>query len=441
MKELLKRLNALLAKGIATKSEKDAIKKELEALDTDEQEIVADKVEAVNGLPEEEKDEEVEKILSKYFSQTKSELSAELKKELEAYIKEQKDLADKKAGLFAKDVKDNRAVANAKFKSTFMALINNDETALKEMTTDATGSPYTGYNVDSELSAEIRHLMTEYGVARREMTAIPLVKNEYKANSLAVDPYLFWVDEGGVIKSTEVVLGQDSLKLKKLGAIVALTRELIEDGEIDLFGFIAGRLAEGFAKYEDRAFFTGAGSLDSDNGGFTGLLNDSNINEYVMDATSIESITPEDLNKVIDKTPSGALTGSKWYLNRTIKSILRVMKDGDGRYLYQPLSTMGPESLNGYPIVDVEVMPTRDDDDADTSFILFGNLKRACIFGYKSGIEAKRFDAGSIRNVADNADINLITTDREAIRWVERVGYFTVLPTALTKLTTGSVSE
>jgi hypothetical protein len=85
-------------------------------------------------------------------------------------------------------------------------------------------------------------------------------------------------------------------------------------------------------------------------------------------------------------------------------------------------------------------MPTKTDTDADTSFVLFGDLKKACILGYKGAITAKRFDAGIFRNVAGNADINLITTDREAIRWTERVGYIIVLPSAITKLTTGSVS-
>jgi len=50
-------------------------------------------------------------------------------------------------------------------------------------------------------------------------------------------------------------------------------------------------------------------------------------------------------------------------------------------------------------------------------------LKKGCIFGQKGGLRVEKFDAGTIRNVANNADINLITTDRQAVRFVERVGY------------------
>ena len=446
MKDLLKKIKSLVAKGFATKSEKEAIKKELEALDETEQEVLEDKVAEVDALPEEEEaGDEVEKMLKSLIKNstatTKSEILSELKSEIKEWMDGQKELMEKKAGIYAKEVKDERKMANAKFKATCLALVSKDESKMKEMSTDATGTPYAGYTVDSELSAEIRHLITQYGVARREMSTIQLTKNEYKANSLVTEPTLFWVDEGSVIGSTQVVLGQESLKLKKLGAIVALTSELIDDAEVDLFAFVAGRLAEGFAKAEDLAFFTGAGDNDTTNGKFTGLLNNEDINEYVMDASSIESITVEDLNSVVDKTPSGALSGAKWYLHRSMKSILRTLKDGEGRYIYQPLSPSGFENILGYPVVEVEVFPTRTDDDEETPFMLFGDLKKACIFGYKGGIEADMFEAGSIKNVAGNADINLITTDRKAIRWIERVGYITILPGAVTRLLTGSISK
>lgn len=446
MLELLKKLKSLMAKGFATKAEKEAVKKELESLSEEEKEVVSDKVSEVEALPEEEKaDEEVEKMLKVLIknssANTKSEILAEVKSEIKEWMSSQKELMEKKAGVYAKEVEGERKMANAKFKATCMALVSGDESKMKEMSTDATGSPYAGYTVDSELSAEIRHLITEYGVARREMSTIQLTKNEYKANTLITEPTLFWVDEGAVIGSTQVVLGQDSLKLKKLGAIVALTSELIDDAEVDLFSFVAGRLAEGFAKAEDLAFFTGAGEADTTNGKYVGVLNNTDINEYSMTASSIENITVEDLNAVVDATPSGALGNAKWYLHRTMKSIFRTLKDGEGRYIYQPLSPAGFENILGYPVVEVEAFPTRDDDADETPFILFGDLKKACIFGYKGGIEADMFEAGSVRNVANNADINLITTDRKAIRWIERIGYIVILPKAVTRLLTGSISE
>ena len=396
----------------------------------------------------EENETEVEKMLKTLMEKNKTEISSELKSEIKEFMKEQKELMEKKAGAYAPEVAGERKLANAKMKAICMALVSKDDSLIKEMTTDATGTPYAGYIVDSELSAEIRHLTTQYGVARREMTAVPLTKNSYKANTLVTDVSTFWVDEGDNIDSTQIVLGQDSLELKKLGAIVALTRELIEDGEIDLFGFIAQRLAEGFAKAEDEAFFTGAGSEDSGNGGFTGVLNDTNVNSYAMTSSSIEDLTAEDLLGLIDKTPSSVLGSSKFYMHRTIMSIIRKLRtdavsagDGKGDFIYQAPSASGPSTIWGYPVILSEVFPTVSDDAEDTPFIIFGDLRKACLLGYKGGIVADMFDAGTIKNVAGNADINLITSDRKAMRWIERVGFITLLPKAVSVLKTGEVSE
>jgi HK97 family phage major capsid protein len=449
MNKLLKRMKSLIAQGYASKSDKEAIKKELEGLEEDEKEVLEDKASEVESLPEEkEGDENVEKMLKSLLADSKSEISNEVKSDLkanmDAWIKEQKDLMEKKAGLYAPENKskaDKRDIVNNKFKAQCEALVTGNDTKLKEMTTDATGSPYAGYTVDSELSAEIRHLITEYGVARREMTTVQLTKGSYKANNLVTDPTLFWVDEGVAIDSTHVVLGQETLTLEKLGAIVSITRELIEDGEIDLFGFVASRLAEGFAEAEDKAFFVGDGS--STYGEFTGLLESSSGNNYTMavGSDSIQDLTADDLIGMVDATPSGALGNGKFLLHRSVMSIIRTLKDENDNYIYQPISASGPETIWGYPVIYSEVMPSTSDDASETPFVLFGDFKKACIFGYKGGISADMFDAGTVRNVADSADINLITTDRKAMRWIERIGYIAIIPKAVTRLVTGETSE
>ena len=106
--------------------------------------------------------------------------------------------------------------------------------------------------------------------------------------------------------------------------------------------------------------------------------------------------------------------------------------------IFQALSVAGPATIWGRPVVLVESLPAITDTAADTAFVLFGDLKKSSIFGYKGAVSADRFNAGVVRNVADNADINLITTDREAIRWIERVGCLHILPNAVTVLKTAT---
>jgi len=121
-------------------------------------------------------------------------------------------------------------------------------------------------------------------------------------------------------------------------------------------------------------------------------------------------------------------------------SIVRKLKDDNGQYIYQRPSESGPGTIWGKPVVEVEAMPTSVDSAPSKSFVLYGDLKKAAIFGYKGTIRAKMFDAGTVRNVADTDDINLITSDRMAVRFIERVGYTLVLTNAVTKLETGAAS-
>jgi HK97 family phage major capsid protein len=246
---------------------------------------------------------------------------------------------------------------------------------------------------------------------------------------------VYWVDEGSAISSTQIVLGQEDLLLKKLGAIVAITSELLADQEIDLFSFIGSRVAEGFAKAEDEAFFIGDGT--STYGSFTGLLEADDIDDVVMDGdTAFADITTDDLFAMLDASHQSVANTGSFYGHRSIRNIIRNLKDDENRPIYQMPSESGPATVLGRPYIEVEVMPSSADTAAGTPFLIYGDMKKACIFGFKGSLEAKRFDSGMIRNVANSADINLITTDRECIRWTERVGYMRILPGALVRLVT-----
>jgi len=460
MNEFLKLVRELVKKSFATKEEKDKVAKAYDALGEGEKETLKEDKEKVFALPDTNPDDkevtekDVTEMLTKLVGGVEEKTIKAVKEQVDVWLKEQKELIAKKAGLYQPEVKENRKELNAQTRKFLLAVINQDTATTKEiaqknleklgktkeLTTDDTASPYGGYLVDSELSAEIRRIQTEYGVARSEMLALPLSKNSYKANELVTDVTVYWTDEGSAILSTQAVLGQRTLELKKLTAIVAATSELLQDQEIDIFSFIAERVAEGFAKAEDQAFFIGDGT--STYGSFTGILKQTSIvNVVTMAGSTFASMDADDLLDMVDATPTGALEGSKFYLHRKVMSLVRKLKDDDNQYIYQRPSEAGPATIWGYPVKHVEVFPSTT--AAATAFVLFGNLKKGAILGYKGAIDVKRFDAGVIRNVANSADINLITTDREAIRWTSRVGYVQIIQSLnkpLTVLKTASAS-
>ncbi|MCX6785928.1 MAG: phage major capsid protein [Candidatus Komeilibacteria bacterium] len=444
----LKMLKALLKKGFATKAEKEALKAEFSKLKQEEQEPVKEETEQAEKLPEvdplagagggEPSEEKTAELLSNLLRKEAQGIQTNLEVKVKEWLEEHKDLMAKKAGVYQPDIAAKRKGFNEHIRALAKALITGDEAKFKEMTTDAQGTPYAGYVVDSELSAEVRHLMTDYGVARRELTSLQLTKHTYKANELVTDLTVYWVDEGAVISSSQLVLDQNSLSLKKLGVIVTLTSELLEEQEIDLFSLVAERAAEKFARAEDDFVFNGDGT--SDYGSFTGLLLSANVNETVMAGTTFASIDADDLLDMQIDTPAAARARGKYFMHFSIMALVRKLK-AEGDYIFQRPSETGPASIWGKPVVEVEVMPTSGDSAEDTAFVIFGDLKAGALFGYQGAIRAERFDAGVVRNVAANADLNLITTDRKAIRLIERVGYVQLITTLNKPITVLKTAE
>ena len=371
MLEFVKMVKTLIKQGFASVEAKAEVVKLYDAFEADNKELVKSEMEAIKGLPEKAPGNEVEKetkdhlktLIKSIAEGSVTEMMTGLKTELQKFMETQKESKDNKSGIYNSEVAKGRKLLNDKFKRTIKAVYLNDLVSLqelggfadaKEMTTDATGTPYGGYAVDSELSAEIRHLVTEYGVARREMSSLVLSKNSYKANSLTTDVSVVWVDEGGAIGSTQMVLGQDTLELEKLAAIVTITSELLSDEEVDLFRFIAGRVAEGFAEAEDNAFFKGDGT--STYGSFTGILEAGDVNTTTLasGSTGFADLTPEKLLDMQDDTPQGAQNNAKYYMHRSILNVIRKLRadavsasDSAGNFLFQ---APGESNLNCYGI-------------------------------------------------------------------------------------------
>lgn len=450
IKELLAKL---LKKGFATKDEKSMLKVLYKELGDDEKADVINDVNDAEKLPETEEEkekedtEEVSKIVEEKLEEVKEEVEKKLTKSFEEatkkFLDEQKELMEKKAGLFGesdklKDAKANRDALNEKVRNFFKALLVNDVAMLKDMsTTNADG----GYTIDRDFYAEVEHLITQYGVARREMNLITTSKGYIDVNKLLTDVTVYWTAEGAVKKSTGITLDQDKITPAKLTAVVPMTEELLEDTEIDLVGLLSERIAEKQAEKEDLAFFLGDGT--SPFGGFTGIFLESNVNPIVMTGkVEFEDITCDYLSQMIDATPQGALAGAKFYMHRTIRGIIRELKDEDKRYIYQEPSGSQPGSIWTYPVVEVEVLPTRNDlTQIDTPFIGFGNLRKAYWVVLKAGgMKVKMFDAGIVRNTDDDDDLNLITQDMQALRIVTRIGGGGVLTNAFTVLSTDDSS-
>ena len=387
---------------------------------------------------EEEEEEEVkamEDLISKKISERIDAISDQLAaKFLDGVQEQRKKVLDTK-------IKPAVGVGD-KTRDFMKALFDNDRQTLKALSnlSDSAG----GYLVPDELRTEIlRVAEANYGLARRDMRYLPFTGpgNDRRIPALGSSVSVTWTDEAGVKQSTAPDFSIVTQTLKKLAAIVPMTEEILEDSSIDLVALVGQLFAEAVAKEEDVQFFNGTGSP------WTGILRNGNVNVVNIASSDPATISADDLLAMIDATPSGALAGAKFYMNRTVFSKIRKLRSGgsttnDGPYIVEGPTGTTPTSIWSYPVELSDAFPTLSaSSGASRPIVLFGNLKLAAIFGDKQQLRVKLLDQATVNNVANNGTINLAQQDMVAVRIVERVGYVLALPSAVTVLkTTGSSS-
>ena len=361
-------------------------------------------------------------------------------------------LSDGLIAKFMDGVKDARKTAletgeekgkgQEKTRAFMKALIGGDKAGAKAISTATNGvdpdDSNAGVLVPVELKNEVlRIAQTQYGLARRDMFYLPFSGpgNTRTVPTLGTSVRVFWTGEGKKKRSTQPKFSLVQQTLKKLAAIVPMTEEILEDSLIDINALLGQLFAEAIAKEEDVQFFMGTGTP------WTGILNNGDVNKVTQASGDASQLTVDDLIDMEDATPTGALNGSKYYFHRTIKSVLKKLKDKNGNYILVAAANGVPATLNGYPYECSDAFPALNDIQTGDGYILFGNLKQGAIFGDKQQIRVKLLDQATVGDTDgdesgsdEQTSINLAEEDMVALRIVERVGYTVALAKALTVL-------
>jgi len=316
-----------------------------------------------------------------------------------------------------------------------------------------------GYLVPELFTAEIHRYAIDGGVARREMAYMPFVGagNTRKLNYQVTNVAVTWIDEAEIKGKTKPTTGQITQTLETCAAICILTEDLVEDSAFNFVSWVAQLIAEAIAAEEDDQFFAGAGAP------FTGILTTAGTVGYALDATvGPLNMAIESLLNVPNSIPTGAVAGAKFYMHRTVwaaicsrRSDSVAADDSRGLFLSQVPGQGTPSTIWGYPVVLTEALPSLGDiynttdavdvgqndltAEGDEPFIIFGNLKKTCVYGDKKGIRVKLLDQATVTDSGGNL-INLAEQDMLAVRVHKRVGYAVVLASGICIISTGPTS-
>lgn len=331
-------------------------------------------------------------------------------------------------------------------KNFLIALKAKDSKTLKELgmkavdtTEDGTGSD-AGYLIPEPLANEVIRLESiGYGKARSLFAYHLLTQgNTKRITALGSTLSTFWIDEGEKIGSSTPSFSIVTLALKKIGVIVPMTDEIVEDSGVDLTGLVAQLIREAIDQEVDLQFFQGDGTV------WTGIFEGGNHDTAIVadklgSSETIDDLRPSHIIGLVDNT-SNAVNG-KYLMHRTVLSKIRQLRqndDGTGDYLFNPLGNDTYGTINGVPVELAEAAPTAAsaNGSGNKPIMMYGDFKRGAAYGEKSDVRLKMLDQATVTDEDGETVINLAEQDMIALRAIQRVGYKVTLPTAMRRLTT-----
>ena len=252
--------------------------------------------------------------------------------------------------------------------------------ALEEKALSTTVSADGGYLVDPETAAAIRSTLSSTASIRSIATVVNVEATSYDVLIDHTDIGSGWASETAALTETSTPqIDRITIPLHELSALPKASQRLLDDSAFDIEGWLAGRIADKFARAEAASFINGDG-VDKP----TGFLTHPTVDETSWSWTNLgyvatgaagdfDAVSPAD--SVVDLVYSlGAVyrANAAFVMNSKTAGAVRKMKDADGRFLWTDgLAAGEPARLMGYAVLIAEDMP---DIAADSYAVAFGDF-------------------------------------------------------------------
>ena len=201
-----------------------------------------------------------------------------------------------------------------------------------------------GYLVPEEFERRVIDKLTQMNVIRRFAHVIRTAST-HKIPVEASAGVAAWIAEEGQYQGSDPAFGQVTLDAYKVGQMIKVSDELLDDASFDLEGYIADQLAKAIAVAEETAFCTGNGS-----GKPTGIFTAYGGSVGVTTAAA-DKITADEIIDLIYSLKAPYRQNARFLMNDATVKVIRKLKDGNGQYLWQPAMAEGmPSTLLGFPV-------------------------------------------------------------------------------------------
>ncbi|MBM6762967.1 phage major capsid protein [Ligilactobacillus agilis] len=234
--------------------------------------------------------------------------------------------------------------------------------ALKEGT-----DPDGGYLVPDEFEKQLIQKLHEANILRSISNVIQTNSGEHKIPVVATEGTASWMEEEAAYTESNTQFSQVSLGAHKLGTLIKVSEELLNDSAFDLMGYLSEEFGRRLGDAEEKAFLTGTGS-----GQPTGMLNDTTGATLGSTAKSSTDINFDDLIDLFYSLRAPYRKNAVFIMNDDTVKAVRKLKDKNDQYIWQPSVQAGqPDRILNCPVLTSQYMPTLA---ASNKPVLFGDF-------------------------------------------------------------------
>lgn len=234
-----------------------------------------------------------------------------------------------------------------------------------------------GYLVDPQTAETIQGTLSSTASLRSVSNVVNVDATSYDVLIDRTELGAGWATELASLSETDTPqIDRISIPLHELSALPKASQRLLDDSAFDIEGWLAGRIADKFARSEADAFVNGDG-VDKPTGflNATAVANDSwSWGNLGYHATGVDGDIggPDAIVDLVYTLGAEYRANATFVMNSQTAGIVRKLKDGDGRFLWSDgLAAGEPARLMGYPVLIAEDMPSIA---SDATAIAFGDF-------------------------------------------------------------------
>lgn len=223
-----------------------------------------------------------------------------------------------------------------------------------------------GYLVPDEFDERIIKALEEENILRK-LGKVIKTEHTHKIPRM-VDGYeAEWYDENDRFNFSGAKFDEIVFNVYKLGALIKVSNEFLEDTPKDIENFICEMIVERFSRSEEEAFFTGDGI-----GKPLGIIHQALVGAVTENKSDINL---DDIIELVYSVKKPYRENAVFIMSEEAYACLKKFKNYNGRNIWKVVNGE-PDTLFGYPVYTTTKL---DGVESGNKPVLFGNFDYYCI--------------------------------------------------------------